>query len=234
MKKSIKLLALLSLSALAATSAVHALPLPLYPPSPNLEALDIDGTLLVVDDLREADFGDGLRLPVRWIYRSSDQSSNNPYGWAGFNLTVLESTAVKKTGVLYFVTMLNGEVEYFSKGTDGIWKNNDTQWTGVEDETKFTITRWDGWEMEFRDGRIYRLKTEDDRTLRWEYDSINPALVTRVYEPSTNTTTISVELSSKAASINKGSNLHRNCDMLSEHEHPCADYRKTAAVVADS
>ena len=37
-----------------------------------------------------------------------------------------------------------------------------------------------------------------------------------------------------AASINKGSNLHRNCDMLSEHEHPCADYRKTAAVVADS
>jgi len=38
----------------------------------------------------------------------------------------------------------------------------------------------------------------------------------------------------KAASINKGSNLHRSCDMLSEHEHPCADYRKTAAVVADS
>ena len=38
----------------------------------------------------------------------------------------------------------------------------------------------------------------------------------------------------KAASINKGSNLHRSCDMLSEHELPCADYRKTAAVVADS
>ncbi|MCK9589914.1 MAG: hypothetical protein M0Q93_11220, partial [Terrimicrobiaceae bacterium] len=184
----------LSLAALLASPLARALPLPLDPPSPNLAALDYDGTLLVVDDLQEANFG-GFRLPVRWVYHSSDQSSNNPYGWAGFNLTVLESKAVKKTAVLYFVTMLNGDVEYFSKGTDGIWKNNDTQWTGAEDGTKFTITRWDGWEMEFRDGLIYRLKTEDNRTLRWEYDSINPALVTRVYEPSTNTTTITVGLS---------------------------------------
>jgi len=193
MKKLIRLI--FSLSVLAATSAVQALPLPLDPPLPILGNLDRDGNLLVNDDLRDADFGSGLFLPVRWVYRSSDQSSNNPYGWAGFNLTILESRAVKKTSVLYEIVMLSGEVEYFSKGTDGIWKNNDTQWTGVEDGTKFTITRWDGWEMEFRDGRIYRLKTEDNRTLRWEYDSINPALVTRVYEPSTNTTTITVGLS---------------------------------------
>ncbi|MFZ4780210.1 MAG: hypothetical protein ACOYM3_33050, partial [Terrimicrobiaceae bacterium] len=79
MKKSINLLALLSLSALAATSAVHALPLPLDPPLPILGNLDRDGNLLVNDDLREADFGGGLFLPVRWVYRSSDQSSNNPY-----------------------------------------------------------------------------------------------------------------------------------------------------------
>lgn len=186
---------LILLSVLAATSAVHALPLPLDPPLPILGNLDRDGNLLVVDDLRVADLGGGFFLPIRWVYRSSDQSDNNPYGWAGFSLTVLEAKAVKRTSVLYEITMLSGEVEYFSKGTDGIWKNNDTQWTGAEDGTKFTITRWDGWEMEFRDGRIYRLKTDDDRTFRWEYDSINPALVTRVYEPSTNTTTITVGLS---------------------------------------
>jgi hypothetical protein len=197
MKNLIKEFALLTLclAALFTATTTHALPLPLDPPQPHLEALDRDGTLLLIDDLRKADFGGGFRLPVRWVYRSSDQSSDNSYGWAGFNLTVLESRAVKKTSVLYEVTMLSGVVEYFSKGPDGIWKNNNTQWTGAEDGTKFTITRWDGWEMEFHDGRIYRLKTEDDRTLRWEYDSADPELVTRVYEPSTNATTISVGLS---------------------------------------
>ncbi len=39
---------------------------------PNLGALDRDGTLLVVDDIREADFGEGLRLPVRFVYRGTD------------------------------------------------------------------------------------------------------------------------------------------------------------------
>ncbi|MCX6972328.1 MAG: hypothetical protein NTV93_19565 [Verrucomicrobia bacterium] len=202
MKILIKNLArlILCLAALAAAPLVHALPLALDPPSPNLDALDYDGTLLVVDDLREADFGGGLRLPVRWVYHSSDQSSDNPYGWAGFNLAVLECKAVKKTAGLYFVTMLNGEVEYFrtNSGDDYLdwhWRSNNNQWTGVEDGNKFTITRWDGWEIEFHDGRIYSLKTDDNRTLRWEYDSVNPALVTRVYEPSTNETTIQVGIS---------------------------------------
>lgn len=179
---------------LSATASLHALPLDLSAPTPTLAALDRDGTLLVVDDLREADFGDGLRLPVRWVYRSSDKSLD-AYGWAGFNLTVLESRAVKQTASLFAVTMLSGKVEYFNKEASGSWKSNDTQWTGIEDGNKFTITRWDGWEIEFRDGRIYRLKTDENRTLRWEYESAYSPLVTRVYEPATGATTISVGLS---------------------------------------
>jgi len=182
---------------LSATASLHALPLDLSAPSPALAALDRDGTLLVVDDLREADFGNGLRLPVRWVYRSSDESLDS-YGWAGFNLTILEARAAKLTGALYAVTMLGGKVEYFNLQANqapAAWKSNDTEWTGVEDGTKFTITRWDGWEIEFREGRIYRLKTDDNRTLRWEYESAYSPLVTRIYEPATGATTVAVGLS---------------------------------------
>ncbi len=182
---------------LSATASVHALPLNLAAPTPNLGALDRDGTLLTVDDLREADFGGGLRFPVRWVYRSSVQA-NNPYGWAGFTVPLLESRAVKRTGILIEVTMLSGEVEYFTlqpNQAPAVWKSNDTQWTGVEDGTKFTITRWDGWEIEFRNGLIYRLKTDDNRTLRWESDTTDPSLVTRIYEPQTNNTVVTVGLS---------------------------------------
>ena len=182
---------------LSPTVSLHALPLNLSAPTPNLGALDRDGTLLTVDDLREADFGGGLRFPVRWVYRSSVQA-NNPYGWAGFTVPLLESRAVKRTGILIEVTMLSGEMEYFSlqaNQSPAVWKSNDTQWTGVEDGTKFTITRWDGWEIEFRNGLIYRLKTDDNRTLRWESDATDPSLVTRIYEPQTNNTVLTVGLS---------------------------------------
>ena len=54
----------------------------------------------------------------------------------------------------------------------------------MEDEGngKFTITRWDGWQLEFKDGRIRKLITEDSRTLHWSYDSTNPNLVTEIKE----------------------------------------------------
>jgi len=163
--------------------------------------------MYVVDDLREADFGGGLRLPVRWVYHSSDTSSDNPYGWAGFNLTILESKAVKRTGGLYEVTMLGGRVEYFAKKADGSWENTSTQWVGIEDGTKFTITRWDGWEMEFRDGHIYRLTTEDGRTLRWDRDALDARLATRVYEPATNTEAVTVGISSRDIDMDQSSTL---------------------------
>lgn len=165
---------------------VAALPLAFDPPVPEMANLDRDGTLLVIHDVRMADFGRGLRLPVRWIYRSADQSSN-PYGWAGFSLTLLEAKAVKRTSSLIEVTMLSGRVEYFSKGVGEeaeIWRNNSKQWVGVESEggTKFLITRWDGWKMEFVNGRIKKLVTEDKRLLIWGYDSLDSALVTSVKE----------------------------------------------------
>jgi RHS repeat-associated protein len=145
-----------------------------------------DGTLLVTDDLRDVDFGGGVRLPVRWVYRSSDQSTN-AYGWDGFSLTIAESKAVKKTDVLYEVTLLCGKVIYFSKQMPGVtpqWKSNDGQWAGLEDaeNEKFTMSRWDGWKLEFVSGRIKKLTTEDGRTLLWTYDSTDNRLVANIRE----------------------------------------------------
>jgi len=110
-----------------AASSGYSLPLPQAAPSPGLGAMDRDGTLLVFDDLRQADFGGGLKLPVRWAFRGANHAASH-YGWAGFSLTLLEASAVKTTSLLYTVTMPNGEVQYFSKDP------NDT--TGTCDVTR--------------------------------------------------------------------------------------------------
>lgn len=178
---------------------VQALPPDLDPPPVAFGDANRDGTLQVSDDLREADFGNGLRLPVRWVYRSSNQATN-AYGWDGFVLTMLESSAVKKTAVLYEVTLLCGKVLYFNKQASGVtpaWKSNDQQWGGVEDVSngKFTITSWDGWQLEFKDGRIKKLVTDDNRTVNWIRDSADPRLVTEVKEPG-GSAIIQIEISS--------------------------------------
>lgn len=171
---------------LALPKTGFALPLEFSRPPGAFHDADRDGSLLVVDDLRSADFGGGLRFPIRWVFRGNDQSTN-AYGWDGFSLTALEAKAVKKTSTLYEVTFLCGKVVYFGKQASGVtpgWKSNDTQWGGVEDtvNNKFTVTRWDGWVMEFKDGRIKKLVTEDNRTLNWTYDSTDSRLVTEIKE----------------------------------------------------
>ncbi|HRJ71067.1 MAG TPA: RHS repeat-associated core domain-containing protein [Terrimicrobiaceae bacterium] len=165
-------------------TSLQALPPDLDPPPAAFGDADRDGTLLVTDDLREADFGGGLRLPVRWVYRSND-ASTNAYGWNGFSLTMLEAKAVKKNEHLYEVTFLCGKVLYFNKqGETDNWKSNDGQWTAVEDEEdeKFNVTSWDNWRLEFVQGRIKKLITEDNRTLLWTYDGTDARLVVNVRE----------------------------------------------------
>jgi len=137
-----------------------------------------------------------VRLPVRWVYRSSDQSTS-AYGWNGMSLTVLESKAVKQTASLYVVTLLCGKELYFSK-PNGSWVSNDGQWVGVEGaNNSFTIRRWDGWELVFQNGRISRMTTGTGRVLGWDYDGNNPGVANRVYEVATGNTVITVGVSDK-------------------------------------
>ena len=181
---------------LGVSSSLKALPADLAPPGGVFGDCDRDGTLIVTDDLRNADFGGGVRLPVRWVYRSGDQSVS-PYGWNGMSLTVLESKAVKQTPVLYVVTLLCGKELYFSK-QGGAWVSNDGQWSAEEGENnKFTITRWDGWVLEYRNGRIYRLTTDGGKVLGWGYDGNNPAIATRVYDVATGNDVITLGVSDK-------------------------------------
>jgi len=176
---------------------------------------DRDGSLIADCELRFVDFGDGLRLPVRWVFRSADRATN-PYGWDGFSLTVLEAKAVKKSESLWEITLLCGKKLYFSKSTttsSGQWKSNDDEWTAVEAGDKFTITRWDGWELEYDEGRIRRLRTEDNRTLRWDYDSTDERLVTRVIEPATNNAALEIGISDNPVEL-AGSSAVRGAHTL--------------------
>jgi RHS repeat-associated protein len=117
------------------------------------------------------------------------------------SLTVLESKAVKQTASLYVVTLLCGKELYFSK-QGGTWTSNDGQWTGVEGvNNTFTITRWDGWKLEYRNGRITRLTTDGGRVLGWDYDGNNPAVANRVYDVATGNDVITVGLSDNVADM---------------------------------
>lgn len=98
----------------ASITPLQALPADFSPPSAVFGDCDRDGTLIVTDDLRQADFGGGLMLPVRWIYSSANKG-RSPYGWDGFSLTVLESRAVKQNNTLYQVTLPCGKTLYFNK-----------------------------------------------------------------------------------------------------------------------
>lgn len=217
---------LVCLLGIATVEKTFALPADLTPPTPTLGNAQRDGTLLVTYDLREADFGGGLRLPMRWVFNSGDQGAS-PYGWAGFSCTPLEAKAVALRPDMVEVTLLCGKKLYFARqfapGSGGIssgpqWKSSDGQWTGSGGPTTagsgsggsgasagddsstidFTITSWDGWELEFDGGRIARLKTDDNRTLRWEYDSVYPGVVKRIYEVANNNTVVSVERESSS------------------------------------
>lgn len=210
---------LVCLLGIVAAGKTFALPADLTPPTPTLGDAQRDGTLLVTYDLREADFGGGLRLPMRWVFNSGDQGAS-PYGWSGFSCTPLEAKAVALRPDMVEVTLLCGKKLYFARQytltSGGVvssgpqWKSSDGQWTATTGSTgsgselianstpDFTITSWDGWELEFDEGRIARLKTDDNRTLRWEYDSVYPGVVKRIYDVANNNTVVSVERESSS------------------------------------
>jgi len=233
---------------IASTTPLRALPADFGPPTSVFGDCDRDGTLVVTDDLRQADFGGGLMLPVRWIYSSANKGSS-PYGWDGFSLTVLESKAVKETAILYQVTLPCGKTLYFNKqslptggdkpvgGTDnpvsdggkqndsggkGVpsqtmpthWLSNDGQWKGVETfDGVFTITRWDNWELQFNQGKIFRMTTDEGRMVGWEYDEGATGIATRVYDVASGNTVIQLGVSSSGADM-LGSSVGRGAHSI--------------------
>ncbi len=189
----------------------YAIPYNMGVTPPKMDALGAYGDIMAVDEFREADFGGGLRLPLRFIYQSADHSQN-PYGWAGFRLSALESRALPAQTGLFVVYMPSGDVEYFRLkppvNGEYIWKNNNDTWTGATTGGwgDFTITRWDGWEIEFRNTLIYRMTTDKGRVLRWTYDSTNTTLVTSIYEPG-GLTAVTVDITSDALKMYGSSTL---------------------------
>lgn len=101
-------------------------------------------------------------------------------------------------GVVGSVTPPNFGGGTSSGGSGVTWVSNDGQWSAEEGENnKFTITRWDGWVLEYRNGRIYRMTTDGGKVLGWGYDENNPAIATRVYDVATGNDVITLGVSDK-------------------------------------
>jgi hypothetical protein len=141
--------------------------------------------------IREIDFGDGLKIPFRFSFNSRSESSL--YGWTGFNLGAIESTAVQKSPTLYRLTLLCSKKLWFKQNPANTseYKSNDGEWImTIVNSTTLKAVRWDGWEMTFKNGLIDTVKTDKGRTLSWERDAAASNRVKRIYEPSTNTTAL--------------------------------------------
>jgi hypothetical protein len=161
-------------------SGVSANPVDLSAPSNQLGASDLYGNVKVWRELGDVDFGKGVELPLRAEFSSGDQGSS-PYLGKGWTLPLLESKAFLKRESMMQVMLLCGKTLYLRRDatTPNKFQTLDKEWTGVMDGDQITISRADGWELQYVQGKLRQLKTDKGRRLTWVY---NGGLATEIRE----------------------------------------------------
>ncbi len=156
-----------------------AAPVSLTPPDTVLGWAGRDGELVYNITLREADFGDSVRVPVRFTFRSNDNSVSSA-GWDGWFSGAIEARAIREEGAKWTVNLLCNKTMYFVPVTAAAgdppaegeaFTSADGEWSAIytDDDEVFRMSRWDGWELEFREGRIDHCITDSGKRLDWNY-----------------------------------------------------------------
>ena len=176
MKKPIFLLLSLGLTLFPLLSR----PVDLSAPDTELGVSTKDGFLSLHRELGEIDFGKELILPFRLFFQSSPQTTSACFATSGWTIPVMDSktTFLDENRIEVFLPC--GKTTYFIKNlATGKFKSIDGEWEGTYDQTKekLTITRDDGWEIDWIKGKIKRLKNDEGRELIWDYDSGSPLLI---------------------------------------------------------
>ena len=282
--------------ALAVAGFVHANSIDLRGPGGLLGPTDTYGRLSHQVEYQEIDAGEGFTFPFRFIFESSAQKES-PYGWSGWRVPVLESTALAWGDRQVVVQLLCGKRLFLNVnssnepetpsdpgnpvvgdpstgggssgggssssgsssggggggsssagsvesggGGPGSWAGTnepdagsspDREWTVVKDVhpnteiVTFTITRWDGWEMVYREGRLIRLTSDRGRVAEWQYTGPGERLSRIVSSPS-NAVLLQVNYAGSAAtspvssiSVNGDSyGVNISSDLLLDVTHP--------------
>ncbi len=193
------------------------------PQSPMLGFASAEGTAFYNLDVRDIDFGDGLRIPLRFVFESGATEPNRTlssglpdgdafrqmrhlsgrsHGWVGWSCSILEACIAQVREDQYKVLYPNGRIGYMQQSAvdeegnplpegESRFYSQHMRWEGEIDGDQITMTRWDGWRVVFRQGRIESMRTDKGRTFHWE--RLGPENKTsRIYEPATSTTILDV------------------------------------------
>ncbi|NJK92221.1 MAG: hypothetical protein HC904_10550 [Blastochloris sp.] len=163
-----------------------AAPVDLSAPSTTLGASNARGYLEIWREYGEVDFGQDLKLPLRAQFSSERQSESVCLG-KGWWLPLTEATAYLKREKMLQATLICGKTMYLRK--DGAQANTfyslDKEWKGVIDGKEINISREDGWNLRYENGRIKSLKTDTGRQLTWVYSGNMAVEIKEEGSPST-------------------------------------------------
>lgn len=157
---------------------LRAAPVDLSPPATTLGVSNSEGYILLSREIDEADFGNGLTFPVRLIFKSQPGQSS-PYLGAGWQLAMLEcGSGLYREGMMKAVIPCGKRLWLYSKkrGSND-FETLDQEWKGKLEKKTFTISRPDGWQIKYLDGKLASIRTSEGRILQWTYEGKNAVTV---------------------------------------------------------
>jgi YD repeat-containing protein len=139
-------------------------------PLTSLGNANAHGELQLWINLDEADYGDGLLLPVRITFISGQQS-DSPYLGRSFWLPLAEAKAYPITEKTMRVQLICGKTIYLRKDlkNPNSYYTMDQKTTGTVDGDRFILKQSDGWEIRYKNGKIWQVQTDKGRVLTWYY-----------------------------------------------------------------
>lgn len=172
-------------------------PVDLTPPKPALGFADAKGQLLLIEELGEAGFSGGVRLPVRLDFSSgrvtSKAAEKSLYGWDGWFCGALESEArFNEDRSLLSVSLLCSKVLIMVRDPERATRfvSPNHEWEASLAGKTILVERWDGWQLRFVDRKIASLKTDGGNVLTWIRDREGRTLEIR--ETATNSAPLKV------------------------------------------
>ncbi|PTY00551.1 hypothetical protein DB346_15765 [Verrucomicrobia bacterium LW23] len=145
-----------------------ASPVSLDTPNNSLGAADPYGRLRLWREIAEVDFGKDLRIPLRLEFSSAFQSESQ-YAGRNWHIPLFEARAFLKREKMLQATLVCGKTMFLarSRPQPGTYISLNKEWTGAVNGDTITISREDGWEVQYKNGLISQLRTDTGRIITW-------------------------------------------------------------------
>lgn len=151
--------------------ALQAEPVDLSAPSGTLGSASSEGYVFIIREIDEVDYGNGLKLPVR-IQFKSQPGKNSAFLGSGWRIPMLEcSSSLYREGMMKAELPCGKRLWLFSrKRGSPEYATLDQKWKGVVENRNFTVSRADGWQIKYVDGKLSSIRTDEGRLIQWIYD----------------------------------------------------------------